>query len=132
MIDTLEFLRRGGRVSGLVAGVGTLLQIKPIIDVHEGVVTTVQRQRTSSRALQALIDSVVSYAPFERLGILHTANESGAEALKAKLSSVATGDVLLMEATPGIGVHTGPGCLGVSFVRQAKWDDCLSVNHSCI
>ncbi|MBX3081686.1 MAG: DegV family protein [Anaerolineae bacterium] len=119
MIDTLEFLRRGGRVSNVVAGIGTLLQIKPIIDVYEGNVTTVQRQRTSSRALQALIETVLSYAPFERLGILHTANESGAEALKAKLSAVASGDILITEATPGIGVHTGPGCLGVSFVKQA-------------
>ena len=119
MIDTLEFLRRGGRVSNVVAGIGTLLQIKPIIEVREGMVTTVQRQRTTSRALQALIDTVLSEAPFDRLGILHTANESGAEALKAKLSAVATGDILITEACAGIGVHTGPGCLGVSFVKRA-------------
>ena len=53
------------------------------------------------------------------MGILHTANESGAEILKGKLSTVAMGDMLIIEATPGIGVHTGPGCLGVAFVKQA-------------
>jgi DegV family protein with EDD domain len=117
MIDTLEFLRKGGRVSYVVAGLGTLLQIKPIIDVAEGVVNTAQRQRTTGRALQALVDMTLGFGRLDRLAVLHSANEKGAEDLRGRLAAVAPQDSILIEVTPAIGVHTGPGCLGVALVK---------------
>jgi DegV family protein with EDD domain len=120
VIDTLEFLRRGGRVSYVVAGIGALLQIKPIIDVGEGVVATAARQRTSGKALQALVDMTLAFGQLERLCVIHTANERGAGALRDRLSAVAPADSIIIEATPAIGVHTGPGCLGVAVVKQQR------------
>ncbi|MBX3061715.1 MAG: DegV family protein [Anaerolineae bacterium] len=117
-IDTLEFLRRGGRVSTLVAGLGTLLQIKPIIDVHEGEVHTFQRQRTTSRAIAALVEAASAYGPLEKLAVLHSVNYEGAEDLQQRLSAVAPADTIIVEVTPAIGVHVGPKCLGVSFVKK--------------
>jgi DegV family protein with EDD domain len=118
MIDTLEFLRRGGRVSNLVAGIGTLLQIKPIIDVHEGEVSTFQRQRTTSRAVAALVEAASAYGPLDKLAVLHSTNLAGAEDLRQRLNAVAPADTIIVEVTPAIGVHTGPGCLGVAFVKK--------------
>src|SRR5262245_542479 len=65
-IDTLEYLRRGGRLNSLIASVGTLLQIKPIIDVKDGKVGMVQRVRTMTKAVQTLIDLAHGQAPLER------------------------------------------------------------------
>src|SRR5258708_5639944 len=69
-IDTLEYLRRGGRVSSLVASMGTLLQIKPIIEVKNGEVITVSRVRSMTKGVQALIDLAHGQAPLERLAVM--------------------------------------------------------------
>jgi DegV family protein with EDD domain len=119
-IDTLQYLRRGGRVNALVASVGTLLQIKPIIDVKEGKVGIVQRVRTMNKARQTLIDLAHEQAPLERLAVLHTNFPEGAADLLARLSDLAPANTITVDVTTAIGTHVGPGCLGLSPVRKAK------------
>ncbi len=118
-IDTLEYLRRGGRVNALVASVGTLLQIKPIIDVKDGKVGIVQRVRTMNRATQTLIDLTRDQAPLERLAVLHTNYPQGAADLLARLADVAPANTITVDVTTAIGTHVGPGCLGIALVRQS-------------
>ncbi len=120
-IDTLEYLRRGGRVNTFVASVGTLLQIKPIIDVTNGMVSTVQRVRTMSKAVQSLIDLARAQAPLERLAVLHSNYPAGAADLLARLQDIAPTDVITVDITTAIGTHVGAGCLGITTVtKQVK------------
>ncbi len=119
-INTLEYLRRSGRVNYFIASIGTLLQIKPIIDVKEGVVYTAQRVRTMQKATQALIDMVLQAAPLERLAVLHTNFASGAADLRARLAEIAPPDTITVNVTTAIGTHVGPGCLGIALVRKAN------------
>lgn len=117
-ISTLEYLRRGGRVNTLVASIGTLLQIKPIIELREGVVTTIQRARTMSKATQAIIDLTHSYVPLERLAVLHTNSPGEAADLLSRLSNIAPPDTITVDVTTAIGTHVGPGGLGIALVRK--------------
>ena len=70
-LDTLEYLKKGGRISGTSAAIGTLLSVKPIIKVKDGAVETVDKVRTRSKARERLIELIVE-RPIERLAILHT------------------------------------------------------------
>ena len=70
-LETLEYLKQGGRISGAQAAIGTLLSVKPIITVKDGVVETVDQVRTRSKARERLIE-LITERPIERLAILHT------------------------------------------------------------
>jgi DegV family protein with EDD domain len=120
-LDTMEYLRRSGRVSWATAVVGDLFRIKPIIRLHDGVVSSVTRARTSGRAFVSLVDLAHEAAPFDRLAILHTQNLDGARKLADTLTDVRpTGDTsfAIVEATPVLGVHVGPNGLGLGVVRK--------------
>lgn len=114
-LDTLEYLRKGGRLSGAQAAIGTLLAVKPIIVVKHGVVETGDRVRTRSKARERLIEMVCE-RPVERLAILHSLSpdvELFRDELLAHLP-----DAPEVEAVPialvgaSIGPHIGPGCVG--------------------
>lgn len=117
-IDTLEYLRRSGRVNTFVASIGTLLQIKPIIEVKEGIVSTVQRARTLSKATQVLIDLARAQVPLERLAVLHSNFPEGAADLRERLKDIAPPETITGDITTAIGTHLGPGSLGLSYVRK--------------
>jgi DegV family protein with EDD domain len=117
-IDTLEYLRRGGRVSWALANMGALLQIKPLIEVHEGDVETIGRVRTMSKATQSLIDLTRAAAPLVHLSIMHSHFPEGAARLQAALADVAPAETMIGDVTTAIGTHIGQGSLGVIFVRQ--------------
>jgi DegV family protein with EDD domain len=119
-IDTLEYLRRSGRVSGFIASVGTLLQIKPIITVKDGNVHLVQRVRTMNKAVQTLIDLTHGQAPLERLAVLHTNYPEGAADLAARLADIAPSHTITVDVTTAIGTHVGPGCLGIASLRKNR------------
>lgn len=118
LINTLEYLRRGGRVNMASAGLGALLQIKPIVTINDGVVETLTRVRTTNRARQELIDMIKRARPFERLTLLHSNNLEGIEWMRAQLRDVLPDDLMIVNVTPTIGTHVGPSCLG--FVAVAK------------
>ncbi len=119
-IDTLEYLRRGGRVSWAIANIGALLQIKPILDVRNSTVETVARVRTMGKAVQTLVQMAHDAAPLEYLAILHTSNPTGAEQLRAQLADVLpTTEIMIGEATPALGTHVGPGCVGLAYVTKS-------------
>ncbi len=117
-LETMEFLRRSGRVGWAAAGIGALLQIKPIIEVYDGEVKSVNRVRTFGRAVEDLIRLAHEESPLERLAILYIADHAAADQLRDRLSDIAPPNVLAVSITPTIGSHVGTGGLGIVTVGQ--------------
>ena len=121
-IDTLEYLRRGGRIAGAQAWLGTALKIKPILTV-ESEITPVERVRTSRRAFQRMLDLLRSCADAgsDAYMVQHIrAPEEAAElARRAQEEVFGHPPVLISEIGPVIGTHVGPGLLGVGGVPSA-------------
>ncbi len=114
-LDTLEYLKKGGRISGAQAAIGTLLSVKPIITVRDGLVETLDRVRTRSKARERLIE-LVAERPVERLVILHTMSPD-VEAFRDEIVARIAGgprreDVPIAVVGPSVGPHLGPGCVG--------------------
>ena len=82
MLDTLEFLRRSGRVSWTEFGLGTLLRIKPIVQVYAGEVTVIDKVRTTKRAIPRLVQLVESYGPIDRIALEYAGSLDTAERLR--------------------------------------------------
>jgi DegV family protein with EDD domain len=114
-LDTLEYLRKGGRISGAQAAVGNLLSVKPIITIRDGVVHTADRPRTRGKARERVIE-LITDRPVERLAILYTPPADG-DAFRAQLLQRLEGQIdpakVVVELVgPSVGPHLGPGCLG--------------------
>jgi DegV family protein with EDD domain len=126
VIDSLTHLAQSGRVSAALAGIGNFLQIKLLISMIEGTVNRVAQVRTRARGLATLVEQVRSWGPLEELAIVHANARSSAEALIPLLQEKVGGlnrwireKPLLVEVTPAIGVHTGPGAVGVIAVSSS-------------
>lgn len=119
-LDTLEFLRRSGRMNRFMADLGTLLQIKPIMTMYAGKPGN-ERVRTRKHATMRLIEMLAAIGPLERLAIVHThAPERVAELRTKAASLLPEGDVVVAEITPVIGAHIGPGAYGFAVVGAQK------------
>lgn len=121
-LDTMENLRRSGRVPGAVAALGGLLSIKPVIELKEGEVKAIGAARTTHQANERIADLLINGSPLERLAILHTGAEARAREfinhLMMKFSLSIPRDILLVNVTPVIGTHVGPNGLGFAAVRE--------------
>ena len=115
VLDTLAYLRKGGRLSGPQAAIGTLISVKPIITVRHGLVEVADRPRTRSKARQRVLE-LLSARPVERLAILYTPPADPVpfrDELVARLpGGIDRADVSIQPVGPSIGPHVGPGCLG--------------------
>ena len=121
-LDTIEYLRKGGRISGAQAAIGTLLSVKPIIVVKHGVVETGDKVRTRSKARERVIEMIVE-RPIERLVILHTISpdvEAFRDELLARIPNAPrVEDVEIALVGPSVGPHLGPGCVGAVVMYRA-------------
>lgn len=117
--SSLEYLQRSGRVGWAAASIGALLQIKPVLQVKDGDVEAIQRVRTFRRAMQQLVTYAREEAPLDRLAILHTNNLEGVEELKQEIIDIVPENLLVINITPVIGAHFGPGGLGIVTVRKS-------------
>jgi DegV family protein with EDD domain len=120
-LDTLEYLKKGGRISGAQAAIGTLLSVKPIIKVEHGVVETIDRVRTRTKARERLIELIVE-RPVERLAILHTLSPDvdGFRAqVIARVPGLDPASVSIELVGPSVGPHLGPGCVGAAILYRA-------------
>lgn len=121
MLDTLDSLRRSGRVSWAKFGFGTLLRIKPILMISRGQIEEIARVRTSRRALQHMLDAVQSFQPFSRLAVIHAhAEEAAAELVEQVRPLFPQIPLPVMEIGPAIGAHLGIGAVGFA---------CISANE---
>jgi DegV family protein with EDD domain len=118
-IDTLENLKKGGRIGNAQALLGSLLSIKPVIEVRGGVVEQESKQRTRGRSLRYLADKALAAGPVSRLAIL-SANAADLGEFLAMLGEVKTAEpVLVGQVGPVIGSHAGPGAIGVTWIPAA-------------
>jgi DegV family protein with EDD domain len=113
-LDTLEYLRRSGRVTRLQSSLGSLLKVKPLLKVHAGELE-LERVRTRSKAMGWLVNVVSELGPLEQLGVVHTHAPDRAEELQNQVQHLipASGRQLCEEVTPAIGAHVGPGAVGL-------------------
>jgi DegV family protein with EDD domain len=117
-LDTLENLKKGGRIGNAKALLATALSIKPIIEVADGVVEQHGKQRTRTKALAFLIDKVASYqGRIENLAVLH-ADSSDVGEFVTKLQPYAEGEIVVGQIGPVIGAHAGRGTIGVAFQER--------------
>lgn len=121
-LDTMENLRRSGRVPGAVAMLGSLLNIKPLIELTDGEVKAIGAVRTTKQANDRMLNFLLEGGDLERLAILHTGAEPRArqflDALMLKASQSVPRDILMVNVTPVIGTHVGPNGLGFAAVRK--------------
>ena len=119
-LDTLEYLKRGGRISGARAAMGTMLSIKPIITVTDGLVENAERVRTRAKARERCLE-LLTERPMERVTVLHTTH-ADVEEFRAKFierSGLDPARVQTMTVGPSVGPHLGPGCVGAVAIYEA-------------
>jgi DegV family protein with EDD domain len=116
-LDTLEWLRRGGRIGGAQAFLGSLLSIKPVVEVRDGVVEPESRQRTRARSFEYLAEKVREAGPLKRLAIAHAAAADVGEIKRLLAPLFPADETIVSYIGPIIGAHTGPGTVGVAFQR---------------
>lgn len=121
--DTLEYLHKGGRIGGAAAIFGSILQIKPLLNLQDGKVQVLDKVRTRSRALNRMMDELNNYKDIEYIGIGHGAASAVAEEIYNTLSKRYP-DVPVSISVIGsaLGAHLGPGIVGMVF--QTKIADC--------
>jgi len=120
-LDTLEFLRRSGRMNRVLAAVGSWLQMKPLLKMHDGS-PTAERVRTTEAAIERLIALLEEQAPLEKAALVHTHALERADALLQRARPLLPeGETLSVDITPVFGTHLGPGTVGFACVtaRQA-------------
>ncbi|MFL5679942.1 MAG: DegV family protein [Chloroflexota bacterium] len=114
-LDTLEYLRKGGRISGAQAAIGTLLSVKPIITIRDGVVHTADKPRTRGKARERVLELLLA-RPVERVAVLYTPPADGeafrAEVLQRLGGAIDPERVSIQPVGPSVGPHLGPGCVG--------------------
>jgi len=119
-IDSLEYLRRSGRLNGVIAGLGSLLQLKPILTMHQGQAGS-ERVRTRTKSLERTIAMLETVAPLERLALVHTNAPAEAEALMRRVKHVwPQTEILSVDITPVLGAHLGPGAVGFACVSAER------------
>jgi DegV family protein with EDD domain len=117
-LDTLEFLRKGGRIGGAQALLGSMLSIKPVIAVVDGAVEPAGKVRTRSKALRFIVDRVPERR-VERLAVLHAGAPDLDEFLEMLQPRVPDAEIVVGHIGPVIGVHTGPRVLGIAWIESA-------------
>lgn len=118
--DTLEYAARGGRVGKAQYLLASVLQIKPVLEIKDGELYPVERTRTRRRALQRLVELLEARGPVEKAAIGHAASPEDAALLAQRLKPlVFNPSILTCTIGPVIGTHTGPGAVGVGFLRQS-------------
>ena len=121
-LDTLEYVKRSGRVPATVAMLGGLLSIKPLIELTNGEVKAIGAVRTTSQANERMLKFLLAGGALEKLAILHTGAEPRAKEflneLMQKASQSVPRDILVVNVTTVIGTHVGPNGLGFAAVRK--------------
>lgn len=120
LVDTLEYLQKGGRIGKASAFVGSLLNIKPLLMIKDGEAHPLERARTRERGLRRLVDIVRGLAPVKSLSIIYSTTPDEAESLKEQLKDLVPDDQIVMSRFgPVVGTYLGPGALGVGLTSSS-------------
>jgi DegV family protein with EDD domain len=118
-LETMEYLKRSGRISGLVADIGSLLKIKPVVMLSSGVIS-ISKVRTSRYAMDYLIRQVRKLGPIDQVAFMHTRALQRAHELVHSLDGIVQEiqKPLMVEATPILGTHVGLGAVGMVVITK--------------
>lgn len=118
-LDTLEFLRRSGRMNSVLSTIGELLQVKPLLNMYDGT-SSVERVRTRKNAMKRLVDLIRAHGPFEKIAFLHSDAKEQAQVLMQEVRPLLPdGDIWLEQINPVLGAHIGPGVVGFAGISKA-------------
>jgi len=116
VLDTLEFLRRSGRMNRWMSSLGSLLQIKPILTMHDGKPGN-ERVRTREKAMHRVVEMLEAVSPIERVALVHTNAAARVHELRqAAAHLLPTSELMVQDITPVIGAHIGPGAYGFAVI----------------
>ncbi len=117
-LDTLEYIRRGGRMNGTISALGDLLQVKPLLKMHDGN-PTAERVRTRAAAMKRLQELLARHAPYEKVALLHSGAAERAQAMLEQVRPLLPpGDPWVEEINPVLGAHIGPGVVGFACISK--------------
>jgi DegV family protein with EDD domain len=120
VVDTLEFLRRGGRIGGAQAMLGSALNLKPLLELRDGRIESVEKVRTKGKAVSRMIELVVERVAGRtpvRLATLHAnAEEEARSALETASEQLSPIEKIMASVSPVIGAHAGPGTVGLAYM----------------
>jgi DegV family protein with EDD domain len=121
VVDTLEYLKRGGRISAAQAAIGSVLMVKPIITVEDGVVETIDKPRTAGKARARLLE-LLTAQPVERAIVIHT-HAAGVGLFADDLAEAIGVPVERLETVligPSVAPHVGPGAYGAAVLLRSQ------------
>ena len=120
LLETLEYVEKGGRIGKAQAILGSVLKIKPMIIMKEGEVHDLAKVRTFNKGLTRLIETVKTFSPIETIAVMHSTTpdlaESISEEIKNLLPDIST--PYLTRFGPVIGTYSGPGAIGIGLIRK--------------
>jgi len=126
VVDTLEYLHKGGRIGKAATFLGSMLNVKPIIGVREGIVHPIERVRGRERALDRTCELVAGYGAISSLAVAHTTSESEMEQFASRLSQFFPADeMLLSRCGATLGTYLGPGALLVALIEEGSTGDSI-------
>jgi DegV family protein with EDD domain len=121
LLETLEYLRRGGRIGRAQAFLGSVLNLKPLIAIRDGVVHPVARVRTRARALDQMFHYCMAYGDLEDVAVIHGTTPEDAEMLAQRIREHQPNvPIYVGRLGPALGVHGGPGIIGIVVVEAEK------------
>jgi len=116
--DTLEYVRKGGRIGAAQAFLGTMLDLKPILTLKDGITTPVTRERTRAKAIEHLRRFATSFTNIEEMALAYTTTPEDTAALIQKLDSTFPKErVYVSTISAVVGTHLGPGALGIAVLE---------------
>ncbi len=119
-LDTLQFLRRSGRMNAVISTIGEMFQIKPLLKMYDGKPDT-EKVRTRKSAIKRLVVMLHEYGPFEKIAFLHSDALEQAQALLQDVKAILPdGEVWLEQINPVLGAHIGPGVVGFACITQGS------------
>ena len=121
LLDTLEYLQKGGRIGKAQALVGTLLKVKPIIIVLDGEVDNLAKERTRRKAVARLRRVVEEFSPLDSVAVMYSTARDEADRMAADVESLVTSgeSPTVVQFGPALGTYVGPDALGVSLLTAA-------------
>lgn len=119
MVESLDALRRGGRIGRASAMLGTLLDLKPILRLAQGEISPLERTRTRRRAVQDMVDYVKRQGAIQRICAVYTGQPDEAQSLLREFDLLVPGEQMFVTTLgPVVAAHTGPGVIGLIFQRE--------------
>ncbi len=122
VVETLDYLHRGGRIGNAAHLLGTALNLKPILQLKNGMIEAAAKVRTQKKAIErmyTLLEKELAHSRQNRLGILHANATFEAELVMKECQQRFTpNEIMITEVSPVIGTHTGPGTVGIAFMRD--------------